>query len=33
VSSTDPDAEVTIDEYLTACYGTTEYPEDLTGVR
>ena len=24
---------MTIDEYLTACYGTTEYPEDLTGVR
>jgi hypothetical protein len=33
VSSTDPDAEVTIDEYLTACYGTTEYPEDLSGTR
>ena len=33
VSSTDPSAEVAIDEYLTACYGTTEYPEDLTGVR
>ena len=22
----DPDAEVTIDEYMVACYGTTEYP-------
>ncbi len=33
VSSTDPTAEVGIDEYVTACYGTTEYPEDLTGVR
>jgi hypothetical protein len=32
VSSTDPTAEVGIDEYITACYGTTEYPEDLTGV-
>ncbi len=31
--TTDPQAEVTIDEYITACYGTTEYPEDLTGVR
>jgi len=27
VNTTDPEAEVTIDEYITACYGTTEYPE------
>ncbi len=33
VSTTDPAADVSIDEYLTGCYGTTEYPEDLTGVR
>jgi hypothetical protein len=33
VSTTDPEAEITIDEYITACYGTTEYPEDLTGVK
>jgi hypothetical protein len=33
VETIDPQAEVTIDEYITACYGTTEYPEDLTGVR
>ena len=33
VDSTDPEAEISIDEYITACYGTTEYPEDLTGVR
>ncbi len=33
IETTDPAAEVTIDEYLTACYGTTEYPEDLTGVK
>jgi hypothetical protein len=33
VDTTDPEADVTIDEYITACYGTTEYPEDLTGVR
>ncbi|HTX92796.1 MAG TPA: hypothetical protein VMC09_16420 [Anaerolineales bacterium] len=33
VGTTDPKAEVSIDEYLTGCYGTTEYPEDLTGVR
>ena len=33
VSTTDPLAEVTVDEYITACYGTTEYPEDLSGVR
>jgi len=31
VGTTGPEAEVTIDEYVTACYGTTEYPEDLTG--
>jgi hypothetical protein len=23
---------VEIDEYITACYGTTEYPEDMTGI-
>jgi hypothetical protein len=33
LGSTDPQAEVTIDEYITACYGTTEYPEDLTGIQ
>jgi hypothetical protein len=33
VATTDPEAEATLDEYATACYGTTEYPEDLTGVR
>jgi hypothetical protein len=33
VETTDPQAEVTINEYITACYGTTEYPEDLTGVK
>ena len=33
VDTTDPQAEVSIDEYITACYGTTEYPEDLSGVR
>ncbi|MCX7680526.1 MAG: hypothetical protein N2508_00930 [Anaerolineae bacterium] len=33
IETTDPQAEVTIDEYITACYGTTEYPEDLTGVK
>jgi hypothetical protein len=27
-----PDAEVTINEYIVACYGTTEYPEDMTGI-
>jgi hypothetical protein len=26
-------AEVEIDEYVTACYGTTEYPEDMTCVK
>jgi hypothetical protein len=33
VSSSKPDAQVTIDEYITSCYGTNEYPEDLTGVK
>ncbi len=33
LSSTDPAAEVGVDEYITACYGTTEYPEDLTGLQ
>lgn len=27
----DPAAKVTIDEFLTACWGTNEYPEDMTG--
>jgi hypothetical protein len=32
IGTTDPTAAITIDEYITACYGTTEYPEDLTGI-
>ncbi len=28
----DPEAEVQINEYMVACYGTTEYPEDMTCV-
>jgi len=28
----DPNAEVILDEYMVACYGTTEYPEDMTSV-
>ena len=27
-----PDAKVMINEYMVACYGTTEYPEDMTGI-
>ena len=27
-----PDAEVEINEYMVACYGTTEYSEDMTGI-
>lgn len=27
-----PTEDITIDEYMTACYGTTEYPEDMTGI-
>lgn len=33
LESSDPDAVVELDEYMTACYGTTEYPEDMTPVR
>jgi hypothetical protein len=33
IEASAPQAAVTIDEYVTACYGTTEYPEDLSGVR
>ena len=33
IETGDPSAEITIDEYITACYGTTEYSEDLTGAR
>lgn len=29
----DPNAEVELNEYMVACYGTTEYPEDMTGIR
>jgi hypothetical protein len=29
----DPGAEVELEEYLVACHGTTEYPEDMTGIR
>lgn len=28
----DPNAKVNLNEYMTACYGTTEYPEDMTGI-
>ena len=27
-----PDATVEINEYMVACYGTTEYPEDMNGI-
>ncbi len=27
-----PDAKVEINEYMSACYGTTEYPEDMNGI-
>lgn len=32
LESSDPEAKVELDEYITACYGTTEYPEDMTSV-
>jgi len=33
IESSNPEAKVTVNEYMTACYGTTEYPEDMTGIR
>jgi hypothetical protein len=27
-----PDAKVELNEYMVGCYGTTEYPEDMTGI-
>ena len=33
IESTNLEADISIDEYITACYGTTEYAEDLAGVR
>ncbi len=32
LSMSDPSAEVTINEYMVGCYGTTEYPEDMTSI-
>ena len=32
VESSDPAARVELNEYITACWGTTEYPEDMTGI-
>ena len=32
LSMSDPDADVQIDEYMVGCYGTTEYPEDMTSL-
>jgi hypothetical protein len=29
----DPETEVELNEYMVACYGTTEYPEDMTGIK
>lgn len=33
LESSDPEQAVEFNEYMTACYGTTEYPEDMTGIR
>lgn len=30
LSMSDPDAEVILNEYMVGCYGTTEYPEDMS---
>ena len=32
VSSSDPDAAVTVREYMVGCYGTTEYTEDMSSL-
>ncbi len=32
LSMSDPDRSVTLNEYMVACYGTTEYPEDMTSL-
>jgi hypothetical protein len=32
LSMSRPDAEVELNEYMVACYGTTEYPEDMMGI-
>ena len=32
LSMSNPAAVVTVNEYMVACYGTTEYPEDMTGL-
>ena len=32
LNMSDPTAKVEINEYMVACYGTTEYPEDMTGI-
>ncbi|MBI9050632.1 MAG: hypothetical protein JEZ00_14520 [Anaerolineaceae bacterium] len=33
VDCSEVDAEIGIDEYVTACYGTTEYAEDMSGIK
>ncbi len=32
LSMSDPDAELTVNEYMVACYGTTEYTEDMSSI-
>ena len=32
LSVSEPGAKLRLNEYMTACYGTTEYPEDMTGI-
>lgn len=32
LSMSNSDAEIELNEYMTACYGTTEYPEDMNGI-
>ena len=32
IQASQSDVEIGIDEYITSCYGTTEYPEDMSGI-
>lgn len=33
LSMSNPNAKVELNEYMVACYGTTEYPEDMNGIK
>ena len=33
IETSDPDIEIRVREYVKGCYGVTEYPEDMKGIR